>query len=85
MESCVDTVPSWRIIYKNRITKTWMYITNPSSRISVKGAGTAITGRGVMIEDFVEVASSTLAEKVGVVSWSRSGPRISRSSVPGES
>ena len=45
-----------------------MYITNPSSRISVKGAGTAITGRGVMIEDIVEVASSTLAEKVGVVS-----------------
>ena len=61
---------------KNRITKIWMYITNPSSRI---------TGRGAIIEDVVEVASSTLAEKVGVVSWSRSGPRVSRSSVPAES
>ena len=81
MESYVDTVPSWRIRYKNRITKIW-YITNPSSRISVKGAGTAITGRGVIIEDVVEVASSTLAQKVGVVSWSRSRPRVSRSSVP---
>ena len=28
-------------------------ITNLLSRISVKGAGTAITGRGVMIEDVV--------------------------------
>ena len=32
-----------------------------------------------MVEDAVEVASSTLAEKVGVVNWSRNGPRIPRS------
>ena len=69
---------------KDCITKIWMYITNPSSRISLKGGGTAITERGVIIEDVVEVASSTLAEKVGVVSWSRSGLRVSRSSVLAE-
>ena len=65
---------------KNRITKIWMYITNHRDKLASKAPVTATTGRGVIIEDVVEVVSSTLVEKVGVISWSRSGPRVSRSS-----